>query len=178
MLKTQTVAVQLADSRVALMAVIVEAPASHFSADVAEMHGFALDKPGETWSRDLTDEAIAAEISRNPTFEGHLGWARLSGDALPDRDYRGAWRLQSGTLVVDMPAAREIHRDRMRVVRAPLLEALDVESIRASEAGDEEAREAVVARKTTLRDLPADPAIEAAGTIDQLKAVWPEVLTG
>jgi len=72
---------------------------------------------------------------------------------------------------IDMPAAREILRERIRVKRAPLLAALDVEFLRAQEAGADTAD--IVSRKQALRDLPQAPAIDAAATPDDLLAAWP-----
>ncbi|TWT11879.1 hypothetical protein FQU96_14705 [Reyranella sp. CPCC 100927] len=72
-----------------------------------------------------------------------------------------------------MPRAREIWRGKIRQARAPLLAVLDVEYQRADERGDADAKATIVARKQVLRDAPNDPAIEAAQTVDDLRAVWP-----
>jgi hypothetical protein len=90
-----------------------------------------------------------------------------------DRTFRNAWR---GDLTVDMPKAREIHRDHLRQMRAPLLAALDVEYDKADERGDLIAKQEIAARKQALRDVTADPAIEAARTPEELKAAIPEAL--
>jgi hypothetical protein len=93
-----------------------------------------------------------------------------------DRTFRNAWSPNGEALGVDMTKAREIQRQRMRRARAPLLAALDVEFIRADEAEDEVGKADVIARKAALRDVTADPAIEAARTPEALKAVWPASL--
>ena len=77
---------------------------------------------------------------------------------------------------VNMTKAREIKRDQLRAERKPLLEQLDVEFMRAVEAGDAEKQALIAERKQQLRDVTADPAIDAATTPDELKAVWPEAL--
>lgn len=94
-----------------------------------------------------------------------------------DRTFRDAWQLSGQRVDVQMSKAREIHRDRLRKARAPLLAALDVEFMRAIEAGDKDVQKTVSAKKQTLRDVTVDPRIEAANTADELKAVWPDVLT-
>lgn len=79
-----------------------------------------------------------------------------------------------------MDKCRAIHRDRMRAARPPLLASLDIEYQtyqRANEAGDAAHKQAVAARKQTLRDVTKIPEIEQATTPDDLKAVWPQVLT-
>ena len=71
---------------------------------------------------------------------------------------------------INMTKARDIHRDKVRQARNPLLVAKDVEFQRALETGADTA--AIVAAKQALRDAPASAAIEAATTPDELKASW------
>lgn len=68
---------------------------------------------------------------------------------------------------------QEIQRNRWREARKPLLEALDVEYMRALERNDTAAAEAIAASKEALRDvtnhpLPNDP--------EGILATWPEIL--
>ena len=79
-------------------------------------------------------------------------------------------------ITVNMPKARDIQRDKMRIARKPKLEALDVDFQRAIENDDATEKASIVAQKQALRDVTQDPAIEAATTPDELKAVWPEIL--
>lgn len=81
-----------------------------------------------------------------------------------ERTYRDGWTFQDGKVGHDMAKCRKIHRDRLRSVRAVALSALDVEYHRADEAGDASAKAAVAKRKQALRDVTADPRIEAAQT--------------
>lgn len=87
-----------------------------------------------------------------------------------DRTYRDAW---TPNLTVDMEKARSIQRDRVRAARAPLLQALDVEYMKALEMGDTAAMEFIAGEKQALRDAPADPRINAASTPEELKAILP-----
>ena len=77
---------------------------------------------------------------------------------------------------VNMTKARDIHRDKVREARNPLLASKDVEFQRALETGADTA--AIVAAKQALRDAPASAAIEAATTPDELKASWDAELLG
>ena len=79
-------------------------------------------------------------------------------------------------ITVNMAKARDIQRDKMRAARKPIMEKLDVEFMRAVEAHDIAKQGTVVGLKNLLRDVTADPAIEAAKTPEELKAVWPSVL--
>lgn len=123
---------------------------------------------------DLTD----AEVEQR-------AWDRLPEDAsnprfvdpedVPtDRTFREAWKPD---LTLDMDRARDIWRDKMRAAREPLLAALDIEYQRADERGDTGAKADVVSRKQALRDVTDDPAIDAAQTPEDLKAVWPDCLS-
>ena len=89
-----------------------------------------------------------------------------------DRHFRGAWSLSGTVISEDMDAAKEIFKDKIREVRAPLLEAEDVVYMKALEAGDTDAQAASVAKKTALRDAPAASAINSASDIAALKAAW------
>ena len=77
---------------------------------------------------------------------------------------------------VNMTKAREIKRDQLRAERKPLLEQLDVEFMRAQEQGDQAKADEIAAKKQALRDVTDDPAIDAATTPEELKAVRPSVL--
>ena len=91
-----------------------------------------------------------------------------------DRFFRNAWKFKGDAIEVDMTAARDIHRDSLRAERKLLLETLDVEYMKALEQGGDTA--AIAARKQILRDVTADPRIEAAATPDELKALTLDAL--
>jgi hypothetical protein len=97
-----------------------------------------------------------------------------------DRTFRDAWQDDPDGVapLVHMPTAREIHRERLRQLRRPVLEWLDVEYVRADEHGDIVQKQAIARRKQALRDVTADPAIDAAETPNALQRVIPEVLRG
>lgn len=77
------------------------------------------------------------------------------------------------SISINTAKAQEIWKNRWRAARLAELERLDVEFMRALEAGDVATQERVKAQKQALRDvtkmpLPEDP--------EQIKAVWPEIL--
>ena len=77
---------------------------------------------------------------------------------------------------VDMAKARELHKDKIRLARKPLLEALDVEFQKALETGASTTD--IVAKKKALRDAPADSGITSASDADALKAQWKTDILG
>ena len=79
-------------------------------------------------------------------------------------------------ITVNMTKAVEIKKDQIRAERAPLLADLDVQFMRAVEAGDTDAQATIAAKKQALRDATSDPAIASATTPEELKAVVPSAL--
>tara|TARA_R100000734_G_C3306469_1_gene96979 strand:- start:837 stop:1208 length:372 start_codon:yes stop_codon:yes gene_type:complete len=95
-----------------------------------------------------------------------------------NRDFRGAWSLSGTVINEDLDKAKEIFRDKIREIRAPLLEKEDVVYMKAIEADDASAKTASVTKKNALRDAPAASAIGSASTIAELKAAWDTDLLG
>ena len=93
-----------------------------------------------------------------------------------NRDFRGAWSLSGTVISEDVTKAKEIFRDKIREVRAPLLEAKDVELMKALETGASTTD--IAAAKNALRDAPAASAIDSATTMDELKAAWDTSILG
>jgi hypothetical protein len=95
-----------------------------------------------------------------------------------DRHFRGAWSLDGKVISEDVTAAKVIFKDKIREVRAPLLDAEDVVYMKALEADDADAKTASVNKKKALRDAPAASAITSADTIAKLKAAWDTSVLG
>jgi len=93
-----------------------------------------------------------------------------------DRTFRGAWQYNGNAVEIDMTKAREIHKDNLRIERKPRLEALDVDYMKALEAGS--GADAIAAKKKTLRDITADAKIANAADADALKALTLDTLLG
>ena len=93
-----------------------------------------------------------------------------------NRDFRGAWSLSGNVISEDLTKAKELFKDKVREVRKPLLDAKDVELMKALEAGSDTS--AIASAKQALRDAPAASAILSATTITELKAAWDTVLLG
>lgn len=74
-------------------------------------------------------------------------------------------------IVINMTKAREIKREQIRAQRVPMLADLDVQFMRAVEAGDSAEQARIAAEKQRLRDAPDDPQIEAAQTPQELAAL-------
>lgn len=131
---------------------------------------------GHGISRTYSTALAEAEMRRAGL--GGLPFRRVEDADVPaDRTFRNAWTAEDGPITVDMSKAVEIHKDALRKVRAPLLQALDIEMMAAWAKGDTTTGQEVEAKKQALRDVTDDPRIAAATTPDELKAVVPEVLS-
>ena len=73
-------------------------------------------------------------------------------------------------ITTDMAKAKEIHKTRIRAARPEKFAELDIEFQRALETSADTS--AIIAKKQALRDAPADSAIDAATTTDELKTQW------
>ena len=85
---------------------------------------------------------------------------------------------------INVDKAKEIHKDKIREVRNPLLEKKDVEYMRALEVGDTTKVAEIVAEKQNLRDattIVANTNITATsvlGITEELKQVWDSEVLG
>jgi len=68
---------------------------------------------------------------------------------------------------VNINKAKEITKDKLRAERTPLLEELDVQYMRAMEAGQDTS--AIVAKKQELRDITNQ--VDLVSTVEELKAI-------
>jgi len=75
-------------------------------------------------------------------------------------------------ITIDISKAKEVWKDKIRFKRAGALKKLDVDFIKAQEAGTDTT--SIVADKQTLRDLPSQ--VDTATTTDEIKAVWNDML--
>jgi hypothetical protein len=74
-------------------------------------------------------------------------------------------------ITIDIPKAKEIRKEQLRQERKPLLEQLDVDYMRAQEAGD--ITSSIVQKKQRLRDITN--AVDSCTTVEDLKAINCEI---
>ena len=80
------------------------------------------------------------------------------------------------SISINMTKARELHKDKIREARTPLLTKLDVDFQKALETSADTA--SIVSKKNALRDAPADSGIASAANGDALKAQWNTSILG
>jgi len=74
-------------------------------------------------------------------------------------------------ITIDIPKAKEIRKEQLRQERKPLLEQLDVDYLRAQEAGNDTS--SIVQKKQQLRDITN--AVDSCTTVEELKAINCEI---
>lgn len=115
--------------------------------------------------------AISVELALKDVPSGKAYTIVDTAEIPVDRTFRNAWERQNNAVAVNMPKARNLKRDMIRVERAAELERLDVEFMRALENGNAGEQNRIKAEKQRYRDVPANPKIEQAATPDALKAL-------
>jgi hypothetical protein len=77
-------------------------------------------------------------------------------------------------IIVNPDKAKAIWKDKWREARKPILSSLDIEFMKAVEAGDSAKQAEIAAQKQALRDVTQTPI--PGTTPEEIKSVWPSVL--
>jgi len=93
-----------------------------------------------------------------------------------NRCFREAWQLDGDVIAVDMAKARDIQRDKIRADREVFFEENDIAKDDALLEDDAVKKAAAIAMRDKLRDLTADPRIEAASTPEELEHLTADYL--
>lgn len=137
---------------------------------------------GVNWSKDGSDKEIQEQIDTllhadNPYYPYNqkvTSWTRIKGEDLPiDRTFRHAWRHDGKKFTHDMKKVREIHVERQRIARIPLLEQLDREWMKAMGQGNKVEADRIELERQKLRDLPTtiQPELEKAKTPEEVRKI-------
>jgi len=141
----------------------------------------------------LAEDGVAAVVVPAPKYSGTMedllkkvvpedcldSADIVEADTIPnDRTFRNSWVTEQGKSVeIDLAKAKDVAKDNVRKARTPKFAELDVAYQRADEAGDADAKAAVVVKKQTARDATADTKITDADSVDNLKTGMNEVIT-
>ena len=91
-----------------------------------------------------------------------------------DNDYFNAYEFDAELgAKVNIEKAKAIHLDKFRAARTPLIEKLDIDFMRAVEAGNTVLQQEIAAKKQALRDVTKT---DLPNTLEEIKATWPEIL--
>lgn len=114
-------------------------------------------------------ELSIEEVFDKDVPEQYKSTAKIVEDSeVPDdRTFRNAWKLDKGKIVEDVSKAKEIHKEKLRAERKPLLEEQDVLYMKALENGND--TKEIVNEKQRLRDITKQ--VDLCKTIDDIKKV-------
>ena len=90
--------------------------------------------------------------------------------------YQNSYYIDQNILKYDINIAKQIHIDRIRILRDAKFAPLDVAFMRAVERGDVAKQQEIAAEKQKLRDITAHPAIDAATTLEELRDLTIDML--
>lgn len=131
----------------------------------------------EAQKRTLTDAEYEARVWEKSVPANAILPASIEDDVIPeDRYFRNAWKANANLIEVDLPKARDLHMNNLRVDRNVKLKELDIEFQIALEKGDAEAQRTIAARKQALRDMPATFDLSAITDLNALKNARPDYL--
>lgn len=152
--------------------------------------GWTFDEKRGMWMNPVGDLYIEYIISKNERVWAHrkdgrtgepydavtvVSWRRLSQAEHEqfdtDRPYRKSLRDRNGKIEHDIVAAREQHRDILRWQRNHAMPELDAQFTRALGQGKKVEQDAIEAERQKWRDAPADPRIDAAQSVEELKQI-------
>jgi hypothetical protein len=143
------------------------------------------------WERDASDANIEFDVMRltrywanrkdedgNPDPDAAMvSWRRLTQAEHEmfekDREYRDALEDAGGKIQHNMTKAAELHRARIRHDNGDRFMTMDRDWVDAMARGDKQGADAVEAQRKAMRDAVNDPRINAARSIDDLKAIAP-----
>lgn len=132
----------------------------------------------------LTEGSVAQEEFDKWVAVAHPSWLPatytfcIDAPVLPDKKlFRGAWKTDGINVTVDMPRARELHKETLRKMRAVRMAELDVAAFKAVEDGNTIKLNSVKTLKQRLRDVTNDLSIVSAKTPEDLAKVIPSILT-
>jgi len=132
-----------------------------------------LKEPG-WWLRDPLPATIEEEISKVfPAGDRPVRWRRIEPAEIKEQDrvFRGAWKDTGSSIEPDLVVARILKADMIRKERKAALAELDNEWMRAVGQKDKAEEDRIEAERQKWRDAPADPRIEAAQTVEELKQI-------
>ena len=99
-----------------------------------------------------------------------LDYKIIDESELPDREFRNAWDYDFSNddpIEINIDKAKEIKKDKLRIERKSLLEALDIEVMKNIK--DTKKLDEIEAEKQVLRDITKK--VDACKTIDEIKSI-------
>lgn len=118
------------------------------------------------------DKSVEKVISEQP-YEV-VSYREVEETELPaSRAFRDAWEVKEAKVVENYGKSVEIKKNEFRKLRKPLLQQLDIDSLRAIEKKNALGANAIAAQKKALRDVTE---IDLPDSVDALRNYIPTIL--
>ena len=117
-------------------------------------------------------QLVDKDAAKNPDGSSPA-WVSSYETAVPDLNYLSACSIKDKKVSLDIPKCKEVRLNQFRAIRKQKLEALDIESIKALEAGDAVKLADISSKKQALRDVTKLPLPD---TLEEIKATLPAIL--
>jgi hypothetical protein len=159
------------------VAVIIPSPNAVKGVDVF-VEVPALDEEGNPTDETATvihQEEVPMSIEEIAAKDVPAGLPYKIVDSLDiDNDYFNAYDYsEEAGAEVNIDKAKDLHLDKFRAARTPLLAKLDIDYMRALEVEDSVKASAIAVAKQELRDVTK---ITLPDTLPEIKEVWPTIL--
>ena len=116
------------------------------------------------------------DVPKLPDGSTRPSWIIEADQVLQLKWVRNAWKINdNGEIYLDRDKAVEIKKEQFRYLRKPFLEKLDVQFMRALEAGDTASLPQIAAKKQELRDI-TDISFNDYDTPQKLHEFMPDIL--
>jgi len=116
------------------------------------------------------------DVPKLPDGSTRPSWIIEGDQTLQLKWVRNGWKINdNGEIYFDRDKAIEIKKEQFRNLRKPLLEKLDVQFMRALEAGDTSSLPQIAAKKQQLRDI-TDISFNDYDTPQKLHEFIPDIL--
>lgn len=76
-------------------------------------------------------------------------------------------------ITINLELAKNIWKNKLRQLRSPILNSLDILFLKSLETGDVEEQQRISNLKQLLRDITTDPRIENAQSVEELLNINP-----
>lgn len=100
-------------------------------------------------------------------------------DKIPqDRTFRDAWHDTGDVISHDMEKAKQIHLNRLKLIRNEKLQKLDKDYMLSIEHSQVDKAKQIVNKKQQLRDMPVKALLDMSGvgSVEELKEYTPDIL--
>jgi hypothetical protein len=122
--------------------------------------------PANSWAESM-EELVKNTVPLNTPY-------KILESLNIDNTFFNAYEFdQEAGAKINISKAKEIWLEHYRTARTPLLAALDLEYMRADEAGNLELKKEIASKKQALRDVTLTPLPDDLAGI---KATWPDIL--